>query len=141
MNNYISFLTKHWALVLLLVLTVIAIAIYELFTQVLGTKRVNPQEAINIINNQDGVIIDTRNQKLFREGHIINSTNIIPSNFESELKKLLNNQNKPIIVIGETDQSAIETSKKMLKSGFKSVQILAGGLNAWKTASLPLEKD
>lgn len=141
MNTYISFITNHLWLVLLLVLTIIAISIYELFTQVLGVKRVNPHEVVNLINNQDGIIIDTRNLKSFREGHIINSIHILPSNFDAELKKLLNNPNKPIIVIGELDQSSIEMAKKLLKLGFKSIQILAGGLNAWKGAGLPLEKN
>ena len=97
MNQYIIFITKHWVLALLLVLIIIAIIIHELLTQKLGIKRVNAQEVIDLVNHKEGTIIDIRNKNLFKQGHIINSLNIIPDNLEQELKKFTTKQNKPIM--------------------------------------------
>lgn len=140
-DQYITFLLKHWPLTLLFILTAAAIALHEWLIRTLGIKSLSPQEVVQLINKQNGIIVDIRDQKSFNQEHIIHAINILSSNLEEELKNILHHQNKPIIVVGDSEQSTNEIAIKISKSGFQSVQTMAGGLKAWQASGLPLEKD
>jgi rhodanese-related sulfurtransferase len=140
-TQYLTFFSTHWILTTLLIVTLIAIFTLELLNKVLSIKRLTPQETVQLINQQDGVIIDIRNPQTFDAGHIIHAINVVPTQLTQDLKTLLPDQNKPIIVVSEFDQTAATAARKILKQGYPSVHILAGGLRAWQSAGLPLEKN
>lgn len=140
-DQYITFFIRHWALTLLFIVTVVAIVFYEMIRRVTGVRQVNPQEAVQLINRDDAVIFDMRDLDVFKNGHIIRAIHLKAAHLEEEIKKRVTDFNKPIIILGHSDQMSLTLAKRVLNLGFQSVQVLNGGLGAWQTAGLPLVKD
>ena len=74
--SLISFLMHHWVLVLLFLIVLSVVVIYEqMFGQGVGLY-VSVQEAIQLINREDAVVLDIRDKEVFKKGHIVNAVNI-----------------------------------------------------------------
>jgi len=114
--------------------------------QTLGTKaeivkEVSPQEAENLINNDDNLtVIDVRTPQEYATGHLPQSINLDlrSQTFNEELGKL--DKNKAYLVYcqsGNRSQKALDTMKEL---GFKEVYNLSGGITQWGVNSLPIVK-
>ena len=140
MENIIPFLTQHWILIALLIVTVIAIIFFELYTQSTGPQRIKPQMAVHYINREDGIVIDARDLEIFKKGHVVNSQNIPPSDLEKNIKRLVKYKKTPIILVCSSPQDASRIFDQLNKNGFEQVKILENGIKAWQEAGLPLEQ-
>lgn len=97
-----------------------------------------PQDAVNLINRENGVVIDVRDAIPFGESHVVGARNIPAAQLESRLSELEKLKNRPIVVCGagsDTDRAV----KLLRKLGFERVAGLDGGLKAWTEAGLPVE--
>ena len=105
-----------------------------------GVREVGPMEAVQLMNRQDAVVLDVREQGEFSGGHIVGSKHFPMASLEKRSGELKKFTKKPIVVecaSGARSRSACATLKKI---GFENVSLLAGGMNAWQQASLPVEK-
>ncbi|MDR2030946.1 MAG: rhodanese-like domain-containing protein [Azoarcus sp.] len=99
-----------------------------------------PLEAILLINREDAVIVDVRDQGEFEQGHLPNARHLPLADLErrgAELNKL---RARPILVYcgnGSRTATAIATLKK---SGFEKLFSLRGGLFEWEKAGQPLTR-
>jgi rhodanese-related sulfurtransferase len=120
----------------------VAMLIYSFVSPLLSkTKRVNNHEATLLINKEDAIVLDIRATKDFKAGHIIDSRQLKPEEVrEGNFTKLEKNKEQPIIIVCAMGNLAAGTATKMVKSGFSKVYVLAGGMNAWQGASLPVNK-
>ena len=101
---------------------------------------VSPAGAVQMINREKAVVVDVSDEAEFALGHIVGSRNIPLANFEAKLVSSVKNKTVPLIVVcqsGMRSARAVETAKKL---GFEQAQSLAGGLKAWRAATLPVEK-
>lgn len=99
-----------------------------------------PSEAVLLMNREKAVLIDVCEPAEFAEGHAVGSKNIPLAQLEAQLPLLVKNKNTPIILVcqaGGRSSRATATAKKL---GYERAQSLAGGLKAWRDASLPTEK-
>jgi rhodanese-related sulfurtransferase len=97
-------------------------------------------EATQMINRQDALVIDVREDAEYAKGHIVGARHIPLSQLEARAKELQKYKSKPVITCCETgnrSSSAIATLKKL---GFENVYNLAGGYAGWQQAGLPVEK-
>ncbi len=138
MQDYISFLMDHWSLGLSILLILVLIVMEELKGKQGGGFAVSPQDAVNLINREKGVVVDLRAAEHFAAGHIVDAINIPLANWEKELKSLNKYRERPIIFIYPTNKSATVFLMKARQSGLAKLQLLAGGVEAWKNADLPL---
>ncbi|MGD2139165.1 MAG: rhodanese-like domain-containing protein [Burkholderiales bacterium] len=105
-----------------------------------GVREVGPMEAVQLMNRNDAVVLDVREQAEFGNGHISGSKHFPVGSLEQrsgELKKFLK---KPVLVVcasGARSRKACGTLKKL---GFENVTVLAGGIGAWQQANLPIVK-
>jgi rhodanese-related sulfurtransferase len=140
MYSLITFFFKHWGLSIAFLITLIVLVLYEK-TMRAGASTISSTEAIDLINHQNGVIIDIRNSILFQQGHIIHAISIQPKELDTTWAQLKPYQNKPIIIVDDLGGAlANDFARKLLKQDFQSVQILAGGMKSWQTDNLPIEK-
>ncbi len=105
-----------------------------------GLREVGPMEAVQLMNRKDAVVLDVREQGEFSDGHISGSKHFPLGSLEKRSGELKKFARKPIVVVcasGARSRSACTTLKKL---GFEDVSLLAGGIGAWKQASLPVEK-
>ncbi len=139
MNRFIEFIGHHWLLSAAFVL-ILLLLIWEEMRAKGGGHRVSPQEAINLINREDGIVIDVRDRNVFQQGHIVDAVNVSQTELGAEFEKLKKYKDKCIILVCGSGQTTGLLGMKLRKSGFARVYILAGGLQAWTSANLPLAK-
>ena len=100
----------------------------------------NATAAVQLINREKAVVIDVCEPAEFAAGHVGGAKNIPLSQLESKLGGAVKNKALPLILVcqsGARSGGAVAIAKKL---GYEQAQSLAGGLGAWKTANLPVEK-
>jgi rhodanese-related sulfurtransferase len=101
---------------------------------------VSPQQAVLLVNRENAVIVDVRDETEFAAGHLPAARNIPLKQIEarsSELKKFIK---RPLIVVcqsGNRSRNALETLRK---AGFERVLNLDGGFAAWSQAGQPVSR-
>lgn len=104
-------------------------------------KRVDNHTATQLINKKDAILLDIRPIKDFKNGHIVGARQIKPEEVrEANFGKLEKFKNTPIIVVCAMGNIAAGAASKMAKQGFTDVHVLSGGMGAWQSAGLPVEK-
>ena len=140
MEQFFQFVLAHWALWLAFVVLLILVIRVEIETQAGGAKMLSPQQATDLINRQQAVIFDTRDQSSFSNGHITKSVHVPIDELEAKFKKLQKYQDKPVIVTSANGQHLVKAVAALRKVGFKQLYALKGGVQAWQSANLPLVK-
>lgn len=98
----------------------------------------SPQDAVNLVNRERGVVIDVREALLYAESHIAGARNIPLAQLESSLATLEKSKGNPIIVYGAGGDAG-RAIKLLRNQGFEKAAGLEGGLKAWTEAGLPVE--
>ena len=143
MEQFIEFVKNHWQLWLAFAGIIGLITFEEIKKNFKGSTSLSPPKVVQLINNEDVLIIDIREQEAFAKGHIIGAINILPANFTGETipEKVQNHgKDKFIVLVDSNDVKTIPLGNKLRKAGFGKIYILAGGITAWKGAALPLVK-
>ena len=140
MEQYIEFASNHLMLVAALVV-VATLLIYSYIAPYLRAwKTVTPAEATRLINRENAVLIDVREDSEYHSGHIVNSLHIPMGLVAKRLNELEKYKNKPIIVGCRSGSRSGNTCSLLSKHGFETVYNLGGGIMAWESANLPLSK-
>lgn len=139
MDQIITFITHHWILSTLFVLLLIAFAINEWINFSFGIRKLAPQEAIQLINHQEALVLDLRTESLFATGHILHAMNIPMASVEKKLASLQKFLSKPVIVISQGEHDSSKVAAQLKKNGF-NVFLIQGGLEEWRRSGLPLVK-
>ena len=103
-------------------------------------KEVGTLEATQMINHKDAVILDVREDSEFALGHLPNAKHIPLKQLTDRLKELEKFRNKPMIINCRSGARSARACGLLKKQGFENVYNLAGGMNAWSQAGLPIEK-
>lgn len=97
--------------------------------------------AVQLINYKDALVLDVREGSEYDGGHISNSKHIPADKLEDRIQELEKFKNKPIVVIHRSGMNASgKTSSILGKHGFVHVHNLAGGIDTWRQANLPIMK-
>ena len=124
-----------------------SLLVWPLLTKNIGVKKLGTAEATAMLNRQNGILIDLREDDDLLGG-IVPQAERIPysiilkkrEDFLKYKKKFQDkkNQNKPIILMGNKE-SAVSVVGKLLKdNGFEEVFCLDGGIETWIDAGLPV---
>lgn len=98
------------------------------------------QGAVQLINREKAVVIDVCEANEFAAGHVGGARNIPLNQLEEKLTAAVKNKALPVILVcqsGARSNRAVAIAKKL---GYEQAQSLAGGLSAWRTVNLPVEK-
>lgn len=96
--------------------------------------------AVQLINREKAVVIDVCEASEFAAGHVGGAKNIPLNQLEEKLPGVVKNKALPVILVcqsGARSNRAVGIAKKL---GYQQAQSLGGGLSAWKSANLPVEK-
>ena len=102
-------------------------------------RGVSPSEAVMLINRQKAVLIDVSEPAEYAAGHAAGAKNVPLGTLEKS-GDLPKNKALPLVVLCPTGARAARAAGILRKLGYENTRVLEGGLNAWRTANLPIEK-
>lgn len=135
MDRVIEFTLNHPMLVGSFVALLTAFIVLETRR---GGKSVSPQQLTNLVNRENALVLDVREAKEFREGHITGSKNIPFAQLQNKLGELEKHKDTPVILVCKMGQHAGAAGRILSTAGFKDVRRLSGGVSGWKADGLPL---
>lgn len=103
-----------------------------------GGNQVTPQEATLLLNREDAVVVDVRSGEEWATGHIAGARHMPLDQFDRRLTEIEKYKQRAVIVCCHSGMRSSGGCAKLKKSGFEKVHNLAGGVNAWRDAGLPL---
>ena len=141
MEQYLTFFSDHpmlniawFAILLMIIITSIKIKMSPI-------KVISTQELSFLVNRENAVLVDIRDENDFKARHIIDSRRLAKEKItKNDFASLENSKDKPIIVICNAGISAQGVANQLLKAGFTKVNVLKGGINGWISAGLPVTK-
>jgi len=110
------------------------------FRQVGSRNSLSPTQATLLINREDAQVIDVREPDEYVSGHLPESRNFPLGRLAERAGELDKLKNTPLILVCQSGARSSGACKQLEKLGFAKVHNLDGGLNAWRTAGLPLKK-
>jgi rhodanese-related sulfurtransferase len=127
---------------LIIALVVILVMLFlNLFGNKLrGYEVIDPIGSVKLINHEDAVVLDVRENNEYHNGHILNSIHIPQGNLASRITELEKYKTKPIIVGCRSGNRSGHACALLKKQGFETVYNLKGGVMAWQSANLPLTR-
>ncbi len=132
-----SFLIENWYLIAAALISG-AMLVRPMLGQTGGAK-VSAADAVHLINRERAVLIDISEPAEYAAGHAVGAKSVPLSGLEGS-RDLPKNKALPLVVVcpnGARAQRAVATLRKL---GFENARALAGGLNAWRAANLPVER-
>jgi len=140
-KQIIQFIQNHWMLCSASMLVLALLLFEEIRGKITGMPKISVQDTVLSLNREKAIVIDLRNQTAFSSGHILGAINIARADIDHNLKKLEPHKNQDLILVDDTENDVSSVGSKLQNSGFIKVYVLAGGLNSWKDAQLPLSKN
>ncbi|GAB1231837.1 rhodanese-like domain-containing protein [Ferrigenium sp. UT5] len=129
----------------LFTLSITLISGYMLFwsyfgNRILGIKETDTVRAMQLINRNNALVLDVREQGEYDNGHIINSRLIPAPQLKERVGELEKFRTRPIVVVCRNGARAAPITSWLVKQGFTETYLLSGGVLAWQKANLPLER-
>ena len=103
-------------------------------------KEIDTRVAVQLINYQDALVLDVRDDSEYAAGHLPNSKHVPSEKIEERWIELQKFKEKPVVVIYRGGVRSSHASMVLKKNGFAQVFNLMGGIDAWKRANLPIVK-
>jgi len=105
-----------------------------------GGSGLNPAAAVQLINREKAVVVDVGDAEEFAAGHVGSAHHVPLAQLETRLPEVVRSKATPVLLVCASGARAQRAQGVARKLGYEKAQALAGGLRAWKEASLPLEK-
>lgn len=136
-----NFLTQidNLALIALLLVSGAALFLPTLSTLISG-KGLSPTEATIWINRRKAHVLDLRAEDAYKAGHLPGAKLANSADLEGAIEALKLDRKRPVVLVCNTGTQARKLISQVQKLGFSEVGVLEGGVQAWKSAALPLVK-
>lgn len=140
MADFFDFLLRHWVLSGAFTVVLFLFIINEIKQQGSSRTKLSTQQAVELINHENAVVIDVRSNELYNLDHILGAKNYPQQELAARMNKLAKFKSKPLIVVCDQGAQSPKIVNQLQNEGFESVFYLAGGIAAWKSENLPLTK-
>lgn len=134
--SWLDFVMEQWILVSILAVLVVAFLVLESRK---GGTTISHHEATRLLNAGQAVLVDLRDSKEFKAGHIVDAVNIPYASLNSKVDDLEKHKSKQIIVVDKMGQHAGSAGKILRDKGFQVVR-MQGGMMEWTQQNLPVVK-
>lgn len=105
-----------------------------------GAAGLTPTEVVQLINREKAAVVDVCGPDEFAAGHVTGAKNVPLPELEAKLAGVVKNKNLPLVLVcasGMRSKRAVSIAKKL---GYENAHSLTGGMGAWRSANLPVEK-
>jgi rhodanese-related sulfurtransferase len=129
---------NHW-LVAATGVVLVLVVVFEIRTRAQSLAAISPQDAIRLMN-RGAVVIDLRPAEQFAAGHLSGARRMDGEQILKAGDTLKKYKQKPLIVYDESGSLGTSAARQLKAQGFEQAFNLRGGLAAWRSDNLPLEK-
>ena len=133
-----NFLTENWMLVGIALLAGGALLWDILGERLAGLPRLSPADAVRLINRDNAAVVDLRSTEVFARGHIAGAVNLPLAQLGEADSRLGKVKGRPLLLVCEGATGALAATRRLRESGCDRLHLLAGGMDAWRAASLPV---
>ena len=141
MNNLMHFISQNITYVLVLIAAIIVYLIFEIQQKLKKRYLITSTKAIHLANREKARFIDIRDSEKFKAAHIINAENISYKTLSESRFSLTKQQLKSPLVIYSDEKNQVVKAYQILKNQHEQIYVLEGGIQGWKSASLPISKN
>ena len=99
---------------------------------------VDTNGAVSLMDDDELLIIDVREEKERKAGFLSNDLNIPMGQVKAKMDRLVNSKN--ILVYCKSGTRSDRIADILSKNDFQKVSSLKGGFNAWLKADLPIQR-
>lgn len=131
-----NFVSEQWLLVSILV---IFVYLYAWTEKRKGGDTLTIHSATRLINDGSAVVVDLRDAKEFKQGHIVDAINIPHNKLLEQLPLLETHKSKTLLLVDKLGQHTGSAGRQLKSKGYQ-VSRLGGGMAEWQSQNLPLIK-
>lgn len=135
MALFLEFLAQQWLLATALLVVIAMLIMHE--TRKSGPS-LSPQQAINLINKEQGIFLDLRDGAEYKQGHIVDALHIPSTKLAERMAELEKYKNRPIVLVCKMGQQAGSAGKLLKAGGYDNVYKMTGGMMEWGNLQLPV---
>jgi rhodanese-related sulfurtransferase len=133
----VKFLVDNWMLIAIALSSGVMLVLPVLKNSGGG---LSPDGAVTLINREKAVVVDVCEVEEFAAGHVGGAKNVPLNQLEEKLAATVKNKTLPLILVCQTGARSARAVAIAKKLGYENTQSVQGGLKAWQTANLPVEK-
>lgn len=133
-----SFLLENWILIVVAFISG-GMLVWPMVRGGGGGASVATSEAVRLINRERGVLVDVCEPHEYAAGHAVGARNI-PFGQLGAGKGLPGDKTLPILLICASGARSGRAVSILRKAGYEKALSVAGGMNAWRDAQLPVER-
>jgi len=140
MSRFLEFVANHpigWTLAVVLLL---ALAALELRNRARGTINLSIFDFTRQLNSDNTLLIDLRPGADFDKGHIRGARHLTPSQVDPSAKEISKFKDGTVLLYCQSGITSGEVADRLLKAGHAKVYSLKGGIAAWMSDQLPVER-
>ncbi len=134
--EFFTFISEQWVLVSVLMVLVYAFAMME---RTKSGKPVTTRELTQLLNSDQAVLVDIRDSKDFKAGHVVGAIHFPVSRLKTNMSELDRHKEKIVIIADKVGQHAGSAGRMLQQNGF-NVRRLGGGMMEWQNQNLPVVK-
>lgn len=138
MQDILTFIHNHLLLNIFFLIVLFSVIMLEFMKQKQNSNRLSPLALTQLINHDNAVILDLRDQDAYNQGHIIGSVSMTVDAI-SNSKKLEKYRSRPIVLVCATGTDSSREAAKLSMQGFDA-RVLDGGMRNWREANMPTVK-
>jgi rhodanese-related sulfurtransferase len=103
-----------------------------------GSTSVSALEATQLINHRNAIVVDVREEKDFALGSLAGARNLPFAKLDERASELVRFKSRPVVIVCDAGTQSARAIATFKAQGFEEAVSLAGGVAAWRQASLPL---
>ncbi|MEM8844173.1 MAG: rhodanese-like domain-containing protein [Pseudomonadota bacterium] len=135
-----DFFTNNIVLFAALGIIIALILRMEIKRAISGFKTITPAQAVQLINKDNALLIDIREDNELAQGSIRGAKHYALSVLKQRVEELKEYVDQPVIAYCKMGNRSNEACSILKQNDFNNVMSLKGGIEGWKTENLPVVK-
>ncbi|WP_017940601.1 MULTISPECIES: rhodanese-like domain-containing protein [unclassified Thioalkalivibrio] len=103
-------------------------------------RSLSPAEAVRVINQDDALVLDVREDNEVASGRIGGAKHIPLGSLKKRMGDIEKYKDKPVVVYCRSGNRSASAAQQLTAAGFEDVVNLQGGIQAWQSANMPIKK-
>lgn len=140
MQEYIDFARDNFLIVAGFIGVLAFIIKSELSRMSRTYKQVGVNDAVLLLNKDNTVVLDVREDKEIQGGIIKGARHITLGELADKVANIGKNKQDPVLIYCRSGSRSGHACQQLTKAGYEDVSNLSGGILAWESAKLPVAK-